>query len=38
VGAAQDGDLMAQHKELDVLGGRRAAQQEDKPEHMSEDL
>jgi hypothetical protein len=37
VGAAQDGDLMAQHKELDVLGGRRAAQQEDKPEHMSED-
>ena len=36
VGAAQDGDLVAQHEELDVLGGRRAAQQEDKPEHMPE--
>ena len=27
VGAAQDGDLVAQHEELDVLGGGRAAQQ-----------
>ena len=25
VGAAQDGDLVAQHEELDVLGGARAA-------------
>ena len=25
VGAAQDGDLVAQHEELEVLGGRRAA-------------
>ena len=27
VGAAQDGDLVAQHEELDVLGGGRAADQ-----------
>ena len=27
VGAAQDGDFVAQHEELDVLGGGRAAQQ-----------
>ena len=27
VGAAQDGDLMAQHEELDILGGGRAARQ-----------
>jgi len=27
VGAAQDGDLAAQHEELDVLGGGRAAQE-----------
>ena len=27
VGAAQDGDLVAQHEELDVLRGGRAAQQ-----------
>ena len=31
VGAAQDGDLVAQHEELDVLGGRRATQQQDQP-------
>ena len=29
VGAAQDGDLVAQHEELDVLGGGRPAQQHD---------
>ena len=27
VGAARHSDLMAQHEELDVLGGRRAAHQ-----------
>ena len=27
VGAAQDGDLVAQHEELDVLASGRAAQQ-----------
>jgi hypothetical protein len=27
VGAAQDGDLVAQHEELDLLGGGRAGQQ-----------
>jgi hypothetical protein len=27
VGAAQDGDLVAQHEELDVLAGGRAAHQ-----------
>ena len=37
VGAAQDGDLVAQHEELDVLGGGRAAQQQDQPEHLPED-
>jgi hypothetical protein len=37
VGAAQDGDLVAQHEELDVLGGGRAAHQEDQPEHLPED-
>ena len=37
VGAAQHGDLVAQHEELDVLGGGRAAQQQDQPEHLPED-
>jgi len=37
VGAAQDGDLVAQHKELDVLGGGRAAHQQDQPEHLREE-
>ena len=37
VGAAQDGDLVAQHEELDVLGGGRAARQQDQPEHLPED-
>jgi hypothetical protein len=37
VGAAQDGDFVAQHEELDVLGGGRAAQQQNQPEHLHED-
>ncbi len=37
VGAAQDRDLVAQHEELNVLGGGRATQQQDQPEHPPED-
>ena len=37
VGTAQDSDLVPQHEELDVLAGGRAANQQDKPEHLSED-
>jgi hypothetical protein len=37
VGAAQHGDLMAQHKELDVLGGGRAAHQQYQSKHLPED-
>ena len=37
VGAAQHGDLVPQHEQLDVLGGGRAAQQQDQPEHLLED-
>ena len=37
VGATQDGDLVAQHEELDVLGRGRAAHQQDQPEHLPED-
>src|SRR4029079_16014389 len=37
VGAAQDGDLVPQHEELDVLGGGRAAHQQDHSEHLPED-
>ena len=37
VAAAQDGDLVPQHEELDVLGGGRAAQQQDQAEHLPED-
>ena len=36
VGAAQDGDFVAQDEELDVLGGRRATQEQDQPEHLPE--
>jgi hypothetical protein len=36
-GAAQHSDLMAQHEELDVLGGGRADRQQDQPEHLPED-
>ena len=37
VAAAQHGDLVAQHEELDVLGGGRAAHQQDQSEHLPED-
>jgi hypothetical protein len=37
VGAAQDGDLVAQHEEFDVFGGGRAAHQQDQSEHLPED-
>ena len=37
VGAAQDGDFVAQHEELDVLGGRRTTRQHDQPEHLPEE-
>jgi hypothetical protein len=37
VGAAQDGDLVPKHEELDVLGGGRAAHQQDHSEHLRED-
>ena len=34
VGAVQDGHFVAQHEELDVLGGGRAAHQQDQSEHL----
>jgi hypothetical protein len=37
VGTAQDGDLVPQHEELDVLAGGRAAHQQDQPEHLPKD-
>jgi len=37
IGTAQDCDLVPQHKEFDVLGGGRAAHQQDQPEHLPED-
>jgi hypothetical protein len=37
VGAAQDGDLVAQHEELDVLGGGGASEQKDQSKHLPED-
>jgi hypothetical protein len=37
VGAAEHGDLMPQHQQLDVLGGCRTSQQQDQPEHLLED-
>jgi len=37
VGAAQDGDLMPQHEELNVLDGGRAAHQQDQSEHLPKD-
>ena len=37
VGAAEHGDLVPQHEQLDVLGGGRAAQQQDQSEHLLED-
>ena len=37
VGAAQDGDFVAQHEEFDVLGGGRSGHQQEQPEHLLED-
>jgi len=37
IDAAQHRDLLAQHEELDVLGGGRADRQQDQPEHLPED-
>jgi len=37
VGAAEYGEFVAQHEELDVLGGGRAAQQQEQPEQVLED-
>ena len=37
VGAAPDGDLVPQHEQFDVLGGGRAAQQQDQPQHLQEE-
>jgi hypothetical protein len=34
----QDGDFVAQHEELDVLGGGRATPEQDQPEHLPKDL
>ena len=35
--AAEHGDFVAQHEELDVLGGGRATRQQDHPDHIPED-
>jgi hypothetical protein len=37
VGAAQDGDFVPQHEELDVFSGGLAAYQQDQSEHLPED-
>ena len=37
VGSTEGGDLMAQHEQLHLLGGGRAAQQQDEPKHLPED-
>ena len=37
VGAAQDGDLVAQDEKLDVLGGGRATRQQDQSKYLPED-
>ena len=37
VGAAEHGDLVSQHQQLDVLGGRRSSQQQDQPQNLLED-
>ena len=37
VGATQDGDLVAQHEEFDILGGGGSAHQQDQPKHLPED-
>ena len=37
VGSLKDSDLMPQHEQLHLLGGGRAAQQQDQPKHLPED-
>jgi hypothetical protein len=37
VGAPEHGDLVPQHQQLDVLGGRRSSQQQDQPQNLLED-
>jgi hypothetical protein len=37
VGAAEYGNFVAQHEEFDALGGGRATQEQDQPEHLPED-
>jgi hypothetical protein len=37
VGAAQHGDLVAQHEQLDILGRGRATQEQEQPEQVLED-
>jgi len=37
VGAAQDGDLVAEDEEFDVLGRGRTTRQQDQPEHLPEE-
>ena len=37
VDPTEDDDLVAQHEELDVLGGGRATRQQDQPEHPPKD-
>ena len=37
VGAAQHGDLVAQHEELNIFSGGRTADQQDQPDHLQED-
>jgi len=37
IGATQDGDLVAQHEELDILAGGRTAHQQNQTKHLPED-
>jgi hypothetical protein len=37
VGAAEHGDLVAQHHQLDVLGGRRSAEQQGQSQNLEKD-
>jgi hypothetical protein len=37
VGAAEHRDLVPQHHQLDVLGGRRSSEQQDQPQNLLED-
>jgi hypothetical protein len=37
VGSAQHGDFVAQHQEFDVLGRRRAAEQQQEVQQLQED-